>query len=148
MVVQSQGENFVTWCPIRGSNSSFVECYGIIASPLMDILRNKAFASKWSRRSLIPWLEPQHQAFLSLKSALASSPILAFPVWGNPFVLYTDASADGAGAALIQDYEGAERVVAYASHRWSRTNARRGATERECMAVLWAVVHFRPFFGW
>ena len=95
----------------------FVKLYSIIASPLTDILRNKAFASKRSRRSPIPWLEPEQQAFLSLKSALTSFPIVAFPVWGSPFVLHTDACADGAGVALTQDYEGAKRIVAYASHR-------------------------------
>ena len=62
--------------------------------------------------------------------------------------MHTDASADGAGAALTQDYEGAERIVVYASHRWSRTDAGRGATERECMSVLSAVVvYFRPFLA-
>ena len=35
-------------------------------------------------------------------------------------MLHTDASADGTGAALTQDYEGAERLVAYASDRWSQ----------------------------
>ena len=88
-----------------------------ISSPLTDILRNKVFASKRSRRSPIPWLEPEQQAFLSLKSALTSFPIVAFPVWGSPFVLHTDACADGAGVALTQDYEVAKRIVAYASHR-------------------------------
>ncbi|CAN0599294.1 unnamed protein product, partial [Laminaria digitata] len=88
---------------------------------------------------------PHQHAFLSLKSALISFPILAHPMWDKPFVLRTDASAAGAGAALTQEHEGAERVLAYASHRWSATDARRGATERECMAVLWAAAHFRPY---
>ena len=68
-------------------------------------------------------------------------------MWDKPFVLHTDASAAGAGAALTQEHEGVERVIAYASHRWSATDARRGATERECMAVLWAVAHFRPYLA-
>ena len=140
-------EELRTFLGMTGYLRQFVQCYSIIASPLTDILRNKAFASKRSRRSPIPWLEPQQQAFLSLKSALTSFPILTFPVWGSSFVLHTDASAAGAGAALTQDNDGAERVVAYTSHRWSRTDARRGATERECMAVLWAVVHFGPFLA-
>ena len=66
-------------------------------------------------------------------------------MWDKPFVLHTDASAAGAGAALTQEHEGVERGIAYASYRWSATDARRGATDRECMAVLWAVAHFRPY---
>ena len=127
--------------------TQFVERYSIISLPLTDILGNKAFASKRSRRSLIPWVEPQQQAFSSLKSALTSFPMLAFPALDRRFVLHTDANADGAGASLTQDYEGAERIASYASHRWSRTNAQRGATERECMAVLCATVIFRPFLA-
>ena len=61
--------------------------------------------------------------------------------------MYADASAAGAGEALTQEHEGVERVIAYASHRWSVTDAMRGATERECMVVLWAVVHFRPYLA-
>ena len=62
-------------------------------------------------------------------------------MWDKPFVLHTDASAAGVGAALTQEHEGVQRVIAYASHRWSATDARPGATERECMAVLWAVAY-------
>ena len=47
-----------------------VEGYSIRAAPLTDILRNPAFASKRSRRSLIPWTEQHQHAFLSLKSCL------------------------------------------------------------------------------
>ncbi|CAN0060995.1 unnamed protein product, partial [Choristocarpus tenellus] len=38
-----------------------------------------------------------------------------------------------------------EHVVAYASHRWSKTDSRRAPTERECMAILWAVEYFRSY---
>ena len=132
---------------MTGYLRQFVEGYSVLAAPLTDILRNKAFASKRSRRSLIPWLELQQHAFLALKSTLTSFPILAFPIWGRPFVLHTDASAAGAGAALTQENEGGERPLAFASHKWSATDSRRGATERECMAVLWAVAHFRPYLA-
>ena len=63
----------------------------------------------------------------------------------TPFCFHTDDCAEGAGAALTQENEGSEQVIAFSSHRWSRTDSRRGATER--MAVLWAVVHFRPFLS-
>ena len=132
---------------MMGYLRQFMEGYSVLAAPLTDILRNKAFASKRSRRSLIPWLELHQHAFLALKSALTSFPILAFPTWDRPFVLHTDASAAGAGAALTQENEGAERPLAFASHTWSATESRRGATEREFMAVQWAVAHVRPYLA-
>ncbi|CAM9601251.1 unnamed protein product, partial [Laminaria digitata] len=71
----------------------FVEGYSALAEPLTDILRNKAFTSKRSRRSLTPLSKLHQHAFLSLKSALTSFRILTFPIWDKPFVLHTDASA-------------------------------------------------------
>ena len=124
---------------MTGYLRKYVERYSILAAPLTDILRNTAFASKRSRRSHIPWTEQHQHAFLPFKSALISFPILAFPIWDKPCVLHTDATIEGGGAALTQENEGAERVLAYASHRWSSTDARRETTERECIAVLWAV---------
>ena len=114
----------------------FVEGYSVLAAPLSDILRNKAFASKRSRFSSIPWLELHQHAYLALTSALTSFPILAFPIWEMPFVLHTDASAAGAGAALTQENERTERPLAFAGLKWAATDSRRGPTERECMAVL------------
>lgn len=71
--------------------------------------------------------------------------MIILPDWLRSFNLHTDASESGAEAALTQTLEGAERVVAYASNRWSRSDSKRLPTEREAMAVLWAVEHFRPY---
>ena len=38
-------------------------------------------------------------------------------------------------------------MIAYASYRFSRTDSRRGPTERECTAVLWGVGHYRQFLA-
>ena len=38
-------------------------------------------------------------------------------------------------------------MIAYASHRFSRTDSRSGPTERECMAVLWGVGHYRQLLA-
>ena len=62
-------------------------------------------------------------------------------------MLHTDASSIGAGVVLTQNHGSEEVVIAYASHRFSRTNSRRGPTERECMAVLWGAGHFRQFLA-
>ena len=51
---------------MTGYLRQYVEGYRIRATPLTDILRNPAFASKRSRRSLIPWTEQHQHAFLLL----------------------------------------------------------------------------------
>ena len=69
--------------------------------------------------------------------------MLAFPDLGNTFGLYTDACKIGAGAVFMQTINRKYPTIAFASHRFSRTDARRGSTERERMGVLWAVDHVR-----
>ena len=46
---------------------------------------------------------------------------------------------------LLQSVGRGELVLAFASHRFSKTDSRRGPTEQECMAVLWAIKHFRQY---
>ena len=46
---------------------------------------------------------------------------------------------------LTQCIEGVEKVIAYGSKRWSRGDSKRSATDRECMAVIWAVNKFQPY---
>ena len=48
-------------------------------------------------------------AFDSLREALVSSPVLAFPDFAKPFIVRTDASISGLGAVLCQDFGGQSR---------------------------------------
>ena len=140
-------EELRTFLGLTGYFRQFVENYSIIAAPLTNILRNKEFATKRARTFAIPWTVEQEGAFASLKKSLASPTVLAFPDWNQPFTLHTDASSIGAGAVLTQNHGSKEVGIAYASHRFSRTDSRRGPTERECMAVLWGVGHYRQFLA-
>lgn len=125
-------EEVRTFLELTGSLGQYVERHRVLAAPFKDMLRNTAFAFKIPRRPLTTWTE-------LYRHALTSSPIPAFPAWDTPFVLHTDRSAAWAGGALTQEIEGAETAIAYASHRQPATDEQRGATERECMSVLWEV---------
>ena len=54
-------------------------------------------------------------AFDSLKHALTSPPVLAYPDYTKPFIVEVDASNDGLGAVLSQEQDGRVRPIAYAS---------------------------------
>ena len=56
-----------------------------------------------------------------------------------PYVLNTDASTTGLGAALYQEQEGAMRVIAYASRGLSKSESRYPAHKLEFLALKWAV---------
>jgi len=54
-----------------------------------------------------------HESFEMLGRALVSAPVLAFPDCSRIFMLDTDASNQGVGAVLSQEYDGEEYVVTY-----------------------------------
>jgi hypothetical protein len=62
------------------------------------------------------WTPPCQDAFEKLRDTLISTPILALPVEGRPYVLYTNASGHAISTVLAQiDKEGQEHIISYAS---------------------------------
>jgi len=79
-----------------------------------------------------------------LKTALTQAPILAYPnLHSNaaPFVVQTDASAEGLGAVLEQD----NCVIAYASRVLTKVKCNYSVIQRECLAVIYALKQFRHY---
>ena len=73
-------------------------------------------------------------------------PILAYPNFEKPFILYTDASTFALGAILAQkDEQKREHVIAYASRSLNKHERNYAITELECLAVIWAVKHFHHY---
>ena len=130
---------------ITGYLRQFIRNCSITAASLTDLLKNKEFASKKARKFPIAWGGREAGAFHSLKKKLTSPSVLALPDWNNTFVVQTEANSAGVGAVLLQPVGHEERVLAFASHRFSKTDSRRGPAERECMAVLWAIKHIRQY---
>ena len=116
----------------------FVENFSSIAAPLTELTRKHA-RFVWSREC--------EQAFNVLKAKLCSAPVLAYPIFNSavPFILKTDASDLGIGAILAQKHNGFERVVAYASRKLTQTEQNYDVCDRELLAVVWALNHFKPY---
>jgi hypothetical protein len=92
------------------------------------------------------WSDGQHDAFEKLKTCLMTPPILAYPNFEKPFILYTDASTFALGAILSQkDEDKRERVIAYASRTLNKHERNYSITELECLAVIWSVRHFHQY---
>lgn len=70
--------------------------------------------------------------------------MLIYPDYRLPFKLTTDASKVGFGAVLSQNQGRGDQPVAFASRVCNATEANYGASELECLAVVWAVKLFRP----
>ena len=86
------------------------------------------------------------QAFQELKKRISSPPILRLPGVSQPFILQTDASHFGVGAVLLQeDTAGEKRPIAFASRKLLPRESRYSTTERECLAITWAVKKFQEY---
>jgi len=115
----------------------FIEDFAKIAAPLYHLLK-KEVAWNWSNQC--------QMAFETLKQKLVEYPILRLPDFQRKFVLFTDASNSAVGALLSQvDDNEKEYVVAYASRLLKGAENHYGITEKECLAVLWAIKHFRIY---
>ncbi len=69
---------------------------------------------------------------------------MAFPDYSVPFSLYTDASALGLGAVLIQpDTRGKNHAIVYASRTLNQAEANYSVTHQETLAIVWALKQFR-----
>lgn len=84
-------------------------------------------------------------SFNDLRKALISDPILIYPNFEEIFVLTTDASAFAIGAVLSQGPVGRDLPIAYASRTLCSAETKYSTIERELLAIVWSVKHFRPY---
>jgi len=123
----------------------FVKGFASIAKPLNSLLtgpgkkRRKQKTSTAVKSKEWEWNEAQESAFQTLKQILTAPPILAYPNYGKPFVLHTDASFSGLGAVLYQTIDGEDKVIAYASRGLSKAELRYPVHKLEFLALKWAV---------
>ena len=69
---------------------------------------------------------------------MCKAPVLVPPRFGEPFLLYTDASLYAVGCCLAQEDEsGDKHPIAYGSHKLTPTQCNWSTIEREAFAVLW-----------
>src|SRR3990170_1079624 len=104
---------------------------------LLNLLLKKGQAYQWT--------DKQQNAFERLKEMLLKAPILRYPDWEKPFIIYTDASKTGLGAVLSQKDDNKEYVVAYGSRSTNKSEENYSITDLECLAVVWAIKHFQHY---
>jgi hypothetical protein len=114
----------------------YVQDFNTIVHPLYALLKKDV---AWT------WNKDAQEAFDTLKEKLSEFPILKRHDFNKVFILHTDWSAVGIGVILGQlDEEGKEYVIAYASQS-NKAESNYSSYEGECLVVVWAVIHFRPY---
>lgn len=102
-------------------------------------------AALLKKRTPFSWSEECEKSFRDLKNLLISAPVLSSPRFDLPFTLQTDASGYGLGGVLTQYHPDGEKVVCYVSRSLTRQERAYSTTERECLAVIWAIEKLRPY---
>ena len=119
----------------------FIKDFSKIAHPLRKIPKDKR---------LFEWTIECEEAFQTLKGALVTAPVMAYPQAEGLYILDTDASAFAIGGVLAQmqtstDGDPQERVIAYSSRSLQGREQRYCTRRRELLAIVDAVKRFKAY---
>ena len=94
----------------------------------------------------VRWEDAQEKTFVTLRASMVRKPILRLPDHNKTFILRTDASNCGFGAALMQEHKGRFFPIAYGSKKMTSAE-RKYSTIEECLAIVWGVSKFRLYLA-
>ena len=112
--------------------SNFIHNFSDLSQPLRELTK-KNMSFKWTS---------EHQkSFQAIKSALTSKTVMAYFDKGKATQLVTDASPTGLSAILSQTtlHQDDRKIVAYISRALTDVERRYSQTEREALAIVWAM---------
>lgn len=130
---QKQVRSFLGLCSYY---RRFVKDFSDTAKPLHKLCE---------KNNKFHWTPECQEAFDDLKEKLTTTPILAYPEPGLPFILDTDASNKSVGAVLSQLKDGKERVIAYMSKTMNVHEQAYCTTRKELLAVVKALRNFHSY---
>ncbi|GFT87542.1 retrovirus-related Pol polyprotein from transposon 297 [Trichonephila clavipes] len=114
--------------------AKFIKNYVDLCEPLYNFKRKL--------KNVFRSIEAQ-KAFDAVKAAITKAPVLKLPDFKKPFELFTDARSIGVGAVINQK----QKPVLFASRMLSSAERNHTVTERESLAVVWALNKFRTYLG-
>ena len=114
----------------------YIHRFADIARPLTQLTRaDTSFC----------WGTTEQAAFVELKTAMCTAPVLIIFKSGLPVTVVTDASDHCCGATLMQDHGNGLQPIAFRSHNLSPAECKWAVWERECWAIVSALTHWRPY---
>ena len=110
----------------------FVEGFSRIASPLTELTRKDI---------KFIWQDKHESAFQKLKEKLTTAPVLVIPKSGEQFTIYSDASYQGLGCALMLN----GNVIAYGSRQLRPHEKNYPTHDLEFAAIIFALKIWRHY---
>ena len=144
----------------------YIQHFSRIAKPLYDLLKEPERKGQPPRKKSggrltsakqkgqvsadepVNWTSEHQAALEQLISAITNPPVMAYPDYTKPFILHTDASERGLGAALYQKQDRQLRAIAYGSHTLTpaERNYHLHSSKLEFLALIWAITEqFRDY---
>ena len=134
---QTELKSFLGMCNVY---RRFVPNFARIASPL------NAKTSKKQPYRIGTLSDEEFGSFRELKRLLMNPPILGLPRLGYKYTLDTDACDKQVGCTLLQDQPNGDRLpIGYWSRALTPAEKNYSTTERECLAVVLAILTLRPY---
>ena len=119
--------------------SKFIEDFSTLTAPLRELT---------TKRVKFTWNESHQRAFDLLKEKLTTVPVMSYFDIHKETELCVDASPFGLSGILTQkDNNNSEifKVIAYGSRSLTKIEQKYSQTEREALAIIWAVEHFHQY---
>ncbi|MBW0577311.1 hypothetical protein O181_117026 [Austropuccinia psidii MF-1] len=123
---------------------SFLGFSGYYRQHIKDFAKiSKSLYKLCDQQTVYEMTEERVKAYEELKNSLTNAPFLLIPDWKLPFKLYIDACGEGLGAALHQTQiindKPVEGPICFISRQIKPTEARYGASQMECLCLVWAL---------
>ena len=119
-----------------GFYKHFIKDFSQISRPITNLL---------SKDASFEFTDECLNAFHTLKKALISTPIIQPPDWSLPFKIMCDASDYAVRAVLGQTKDKKHHAIDYASKTLIGAQLNYATTEKELLAIVFAVDKFRSY---
>ncbi|KAL6417636.1 hypothetical protein ACFW04_012606 [Cataglyphis niger] len=129
-------KNIKQFLGLAGYYRRFIPNFSKTARPLTNLLK---------KEEPFDWTDEQESAFVQLREALCTEPILQYPDFTKPFVVTTDASGYAIGGILSQGSIDKDLPIAYTSRLLNTAEKNYSTIEKELLAIVYCVNYFRPY---
>ena len=121
-------------------SSKYIRDFATLTAPLQELTRKDV---------RFDWTPTHQEAFEKLINALSSAPCMSYFDKNKQTFVTVDASPVGISAILSQKSKNSDmnsqKIIACPSRALSDTEKRYSQTEKEALAIIWAVEHFHLF---